>query len=150
MTNVVTVILVGILFTLCWFKFKGNNWIKLSIGVFLYALSWQYIGYLISSVSEENMLSYFVVGEVIFVVSEFLIVPVLFALIAEYSPKKITATSYALVLSVSALTNLAVGAFGEGNAAGIPYIVLSAIAVSFLILLGYKFRNESSRRAKTR
>lgn len=141
LTNVVTTLLVGTLFTVCWFSYKANNWIKLSVGVFLYAISWQYIGFLISSVSEENILSHFVTGEVVFTVSELLIVPVLYALIAEYSPKKITATSYALFVSVSALINLAVGALGEGNAASIPYIVFSSIVVSFLILLGYKFRN---------
>lgn len=140
-TNVVTVLLIGTLFTICWFKYTANNWTKLSVGVLLYALSWQYIGYLISSVSNDNMLSYFVASEVVFTISELLILPVLFALIAEYSPKKIAATSYALVVSISALVNLAVGALGEGNAAGIPYIVFSSTVVSFLILLAYKFGN---------
>ncbi|NQZ08565.1 MAG: MFS transporter [Algicola sp.] len=124
----------ALLLALLWFKVPINRWIKLAIALFLYALSWQLIGYSGQSADSTNLLTLVVMAEVLFVFSDLLLSPILLSLIGQYSTAKGMSTSFGLFALFGGGLNYATGMMAGINDAHLGTIVITCLLMSFAMV----------------
>lgn len=96
----VAVLFVGYLvFSIIWFVFRLNSWLKVAAGLLLYALAWQFVGHVVNTDTGIDLFSFLIAIEVLLGVSELFVSPIITSLIAQHSPKKLMATSFGLLLT---------------------------------------------------
>ncbi|MCW9016383.1 MAG: MFS transporter, partial [Kangiellaceae bacterium] len=91
--NPAVITIASVFLAIVWFAREFPVWIKLGIGIIFYGVSWQLTGIAVSDIDNIN-LSYLIAGQIMFAISEALFVPIFLALIAEYSSRKLLATSF--------------------------------------------------------
>ena len=75
-----------LLFSILWLYVKISTHIKIIIGLALSVIGWLIYGYFIPSNLELNLLTFLVTAEIIFIISELFIVPMIHSLTAQKMP----------------------------------------------------------------